>query len=154
MRLALCATLLLTVGCGIRAHYRHDGISVATYPHHHHWTYSTSYGSTNIPWSQPATPVNAAPAPNVNSVDIEVTGSDGSYGWQRSCNADVEIHQLSEQMAKHGCTFESYGYDETRAVCSGVHVLLRRDATHIYRLCPPSTDRAVCTNAWAPVTAP
>ncbi len=157
MRLASFVTFLLAVaamaGCGVRVHYRGGGYA---YGYGHHYGYSTSGGTTGIVWNQPAP---AAPAPNVapqqtSTGEFAVTGSDGSYGWEKTCNADVEIHRLSEQMAKKGCQFQSYGYDETRAICGGVSVLLRRDATHVYRLCPPNIDRAQCMNAWAPVLAP
>jgi hypothetical protein len=154
MRLATLVTLIslaaAATGCGVRVHYTARGYA---YGYGHYYGYSTSHGSTNIVWNQAAPP---PPAPNVVAMpavggESEVQGSDGSYGWAKTCNADVEIHRLSEQMAKKGCQFESYGYDETRAVCGGVHVLLRRDATNVYRLCPPNTDRGVCQNAWAPV---
>lgn len=87
------------------------------------------------------------------ATDIEVQGSDGTVGWRRACNADVAIHQVSEQMARKGCQVSSYGYDETRAVCGDTPLLVRRDATHIYRLCDPSTDRESCRHAWARVMA-
>jgi len=150
MRLAILVTLLtLAAGCGVRVHYTYRGYA---YGYGHYYGYSTSHGSTGIVWNQPAP---AAPAPQVVATgESEVVGSAGSYGWEKTCNADVEQHRLSEQMAKKGCTFESYGYDETRAVCGGVRVLLRRDATHVYRLCPAGTDRQVCMNAWGPVLAP
>jgi len=165
MRLGFAVTLLTLLaafseGCGVRVHYTYRGYAYGYGRHQYYTATSTSYGSSGIAWNQPSpapapNPVNAAPAPqNAQSGDVEVTGSDGSYGWQRSCNADVEIHALSEKMAKRGCQFESYGYDETKAICSGVHVLLRRDATNIYRLCPPNAERAVCQQAWAPVIAP
>lgn len=156
MRLATLVTLislaLMATGCGVRvrAHYAHGyGGTV-----HYYGGHSTSHGSTNIQWNQPAPAPVVVAAPQANGGEREVNGSDGSYGWSRTCNADVEIHRLSEQMAKRGCQFESYGYDETRAICGGVRVLLRRDATNVYRLCPSGTDRGVCQNAWAPVVAP
>jgi hypothetical protein len=152
MRLSLPLTIAaltsLIAGCAARVHYTYRGYAYGY--GYHHGAYSTSYGSTNIQWNQPAMP---APTPYTQpaGAEIEVSGSDGSYGWQRSCNADVEIHRLSERMAQRGCQFESYGYDETKAMCAGVHVVLRRDATHVYRLCPAGVDRAACQAAWAPV---
>jgi hypothetical protein len=155
MRLATFVTLILAAaamaGCGVRVHYTYRGYA---YGYGHYYGYSTSHGSTGIVWNQPAPPPNVIAAPAPATGELEVTGSDGSYGWEKTCNADVEQHRISEQMARKGCTFESYGYDETRAVCGGVHVLLRRDATHVYRLCPAGTDKQVCMNAWAPVLSP
>lgn len=161
MRLAILVTLMAAAlaGCGVRVHYTARGYA---YGYGHYYGYSTSYGSTGVVWNAPppqpvivgAPPPPAGPATVVVRGDVEVVGSDGSYGWMRACDADVEIHRLSEQMARKGCAFESYGYDETRAVCGGVRVALRRDATHVYRLCPPGADRAQCGGAWGAVLAP
>lgn len=153
-RAGVLALLALTAtGCGVRVHYMHRGYAYGY--GNYYGRYSTSHGSTGIVWNAPSPPpqpvVIATP---VATGEIDVTGSDGSYGWSRTCNADVEIHRLSERMAQKGCTFESYGYDETVATCNGVSVRLRRDATHVYRICPAGTDRQQCVAAWAPVIAP
>jgi len=163
------AALLVTVaalastaatGCGVRVHYTQRGYAYGYGPAVH-YAYSTSYGSTNIQWNPPSPPPPATPPATVVTYtqptyagETEVTGSDGSFGWQRTCNADVEIHRLSEKMAQRGCTVDSYGYDETKATCSGVKVELRRDATHVYRICPAGSDRGACQAAWAPILAP
>jgi hypothetical protein len=124
MRLGLLVTLLVLVplaGCRVHVHgeVRQEG------------------------YVPPSAMVRSAPG------DTEVRGSDGTFGWQRTCDADVTIHEISERMARTGCELQSYGYDETRATCEGVPLLLRRDARHVYRLCPPESDRAACTAAWA-----
>jgi hypothetical protein len=137
MRLGLLATMLLltaAAGCRIHTHYVYEG------------------GVAYVP--PPAPPAPPAPPPPVRiRGEVEVQGSDGTFGWQRTCNADVAIHELSERMARKGCQFDSYGYDETQATCEGSRLVLRRDATHVYRLCPSDADRGACREAWAHVLA-
>jgi hypothetical protein len=82
--------------------------------------------------------------------DEPVEGSDDTFGWKRTGNADVEIHRLSGQLSQR-CKVDKYGYDETQAVCGGIRVLLRRHDVHVYLLCAPGTDRKACEQTWVGV---
>jgi hypothetical protein len=149
--LAVAVGALASTGCSVRYHSYGYGYGYRTA-----WGYggaSTSYGATGIVWNPPSRP---APAPRqATSGEVLVQGSDGTLGWQRPGNADVEIHRLSAAMTKPsaGCQVSTYQYDETRATCNGVPVLLRRDATNVYRLCAAGVDQNQCAAAWAPVLA-
>lgn len=130
-----------------RAHVGVGGVTYtsASYGGHMDGAFSTSSGSTGIEWNPPTPPAGAAPN------EVEVKGSDGTFGWQSTGNADVEIHKLSEAITRAGCAITEYKYDETKATCGPVEILLRRDATRVYRLCASGTDRKACAQAWAAV---
>jgi hypothetical protein len=151
MRLTVFITLLLvTALAGCRVHTR-SAYPRRAYAAPHAYAPPYAYGPEERYAVPPAPPPR--PAARVAPAESDVEGSDGTFGWQRTCNADVAIHELSARMARKGCQIESYGYDETMATCDGAQLLLRRDATHVYRLCPAETDHAECKEAWARVLA-
>jgi hypothetical protein len=156
--LAVALGALASTGCSVRYHAYGGGYGYG--PHYRTaWGYggaSTSYGTTGIVWNQPTPAPAPAPRPApARAGEVLVRGSDGTLGWQRAGNADVEIHRLSAAMTRQGtgCQVTTYQYDETRGTCSGTPVLLRRDATNVYRLCGPGVDEGTCAAAWAPVLA-
>jgi hypothetical protein len=145
LQVSALAVLALSSAC--RAHVGVGGVTYtsASYGGHMDGAFSTSSGSTGIEWNPPAPAAGASPN------EIAVQGSDGTFGWQSTGNADVEIHKLSEALPRAGCAITEYKYDETKATCGEVSILLRRDATRVFRLCAPGTDRNACTQAWAAV---
>jgi hypothetical protein len=81
-----------------------------------------------------------------------VKGSDGSYGWRsRAANVDEAYGHQVALAEMHGCAMLSRD-SEARADCGGVHILVRRDPDHLYRLCEGGTDRSRCAEVWATIS--
>jgi len=138
------------VSCYASVSYRAVGWGYWGYGYGHAaGAFSTSYGETGIVWNKPQGA--ASPPPQMQN-DEPVEGSDGTFGWRRTGNADVEIHWVSERLAQK-CRVEKYGYDETQALCNATRVLLRRDDVHVYLLCARGSDRKACEQAWVVVLA-
>lgn len=149
MKRLLWGALLLS-GCHVGVSYTGVGWGYwgyRGYGGHIMGAYSTSHGETGIVWNTPQE-ANGGPAPSqVVRNDTPVEGSDGTFGFQRTGNADVEIHRLSGLLAQK-CKVDKYGYDETQAVCGNTRLLLRRDDEHVYMLCAAGTDRKACETTW------
>jgi hypothetical protein len=144
----LFAGLYLLSGCYASVHYHAVGWGYWGYGYGHaSGAFSTSYGETGIVWNAPQG-ANAPPAVMQNDEPVE--GSDGTFGFRRTGNADAEIHRLSALVAQK-CKVEKYGYDETQALCGNMRVLLRRDDRHVYLLCAPGADRKACERTWVSV---
>ncbi len=123
-----CALALgLTVtGCYANGHYRHG--------------YYYAPG--------PPAPVGAQPI----NLGHGVKGSDGSFGWRsKAANVDEAFSHATALVEMHGCAMLSRDA-EARADCGGVHVLIRRDPEHLYRLCEADTDRGRCAQTWATIS--
>jgi len=141
--------------CHVGVTYSHVGWGYWGYHGYGHGTgaFSTSYGQTGIVWNAPSPPPGGAAPPAVLLNDTPVEGSDGSFGWKRVAGqtADYEIHRLSEALVRGGCTVGTYQYDETKATCANVNVLLRRDAGNVYLLCAPGVQKGDCQATWTRV---
>lgn len=150
--LSILALFAALAGCHVGVTYTHVGWGYWGYSGYGHGTgaFSTSHGETGIVWNAPSGP-DGAPAAVLQN-DTPVEGSDGSFGWKRLAgNADYEIHRVSEAMVRAGCTVGQYGYDETKATCGAVPLLLRRDAATVYLLCVAGTDKSACQRTWTHV---
>lgn len=134
--------LLALAGCRVHAGYA-GGIG-----------YSTSYGSSGVVYNQPGPPqqVQAAPmaAAPPGPLGAEVRGSDGSFGW-RVPGDEAAFTRADGLVVRYGCRVDSAQPAETLAECAGVKVLLRRDPSHVYRLCVGGTDRAQCLTTWTQI---
>ena len=147
-----CAFVALAA-CHVGVTYTHVGWGYWGYASYGHGTgaFSTSYGETGIVWNAPGGAGGAGP-PAVLQNDTPVEGSDGTFGWKRIAgNADYEIHRVSEALVKAGCTIGQYGYDETKATCGAVPVVVRRDASTVYLLCAPGAQKGDCQATWTRV---
>lgn len=144
------ALLLLCLGaCHVRAGYGGWG------------GYSTSYGSSGVVYNEPTAPAPpppvatttvAAPAPAAQGpLGAEVQGSDGTFGW-RATGDEAMFTRANEALVRFGCRVDSAQPTETLAECAGgVKLLLRRDPSHVYRLCATGTDRAQCLTTWTQI---
>lgn len=125
--------------------------------------YSTSYGSSGIVYNPPTTPapsptapvpvaaVTTTSAPAPGPLGSEVQGSDGTFGW-RANGDDATFASANDALDRAGCRVDGAQPSETLAECSGgVHVLLRRDPSHVYRLCASGVDRAQCATTWSQI---
>lgn len=147
------ALLVMVAGCYASVHYHSVGWGYwgyGWYAGHAGGNFSTSYGSTGIVWNAPQPPPGQSDPPEVMRNDEPVEGSDGTFGWRRNGNADVEIHRVSEQLAR-ACQVGKYGYDETQATCGNVPVYVRRDDVHVYLLCAAGVDRKACETTWVSI---
>lgn len=148
-------SLAALAGCHAGVTYTHVGWGYWGYSTYGHGmgAFSTSHGETGIVWNAPSAAGGAGGVPSpVLQNDTPVEGSDGSFGWKRIAgNADHEIHRVSEALVRAGCTVGQYGYDETKATCGAVPVLLRRDAASVYLLCAAGADKGACQQTWTHV---
>lgn len=80
-----------------------------------------------------------------------ISGSDGTRGWRVVVKApEQEFQRLGQVAAKLNCQVEGSTQTEFRAVCNpNVHILLRFDQQHVYKLCAPNTDAKVCAQVWS-----
>jgi hypothetical protein len=117
------------------------GCCAETAPHRQTWGFGQ--GMMNQ-WTRPVLPYSS-----VSPDDGEVRGSDGTFGWTHKGKVDVELRRLTIELGQKGCVLEQYDLLETRADCNGVHVLLRRDAVRVYRLCASGTPHEACEAVWS-----
>jgi hypothetical protein len=150
-RTTIAGLLLALTACHFGVSYTHVGWGYWGYSGYGHGTgaFSTSYGETGIVWNAPG---GAGAPPPVLQNDTPVEGSDGTFGWKRAAaNADFEIHRITEALARAQCNVVSHEYDETRAVCGDVPMLVRRDSSRVYLLCGAGAQRGACQQAWVRV---
>jgi hypothetical protein len=80
-----------------------------------------------------------------------ITGSDGTRGWRVVVQApQQEFQRLGQAAAAAHCQVEGSTNTEVKAVCNGnVHIIVRFDQQHVYKLCAPNTDANVCAQVWS-----
>ena len=80
-----------------------------------------------------------------------ISGSDGTRGWRVVVQSPQQEFQRLGQVAAHAnCQVEGSNQSEFRALCNGnVHIVVRFDQQHIYKLCGPNTDAQVCAQVWS-----
>ena len=84
----------------------------------------------------------------------EVRGSDGTVGWRVTIAASAdEFLRLERRLTENpSCEVEVRPREEMlremRATCGGVHLFLRVDTGHVYRLCAAGTDVRTCLQLW------
>ena len=80
-----------------------------------------------------------------------IAGSDGTRGWRVAVQQpQAEFQRLAQVAARANCQVESSNANEVRAVCGGnVHIMVRFDQQHVYKLCAPNTDPNMCAQVWS-----
>ena len=80
-----------------------------------------------------------------------IAGSDGTRGWRVVVQApEQEYQRIGQVAARLNCHIEGSTQTEMRAVCNpNVHIVVRFDQQHIYKLCAPNTDPNVCAQVWS-----
>lgn len=152
----------LSVGCYYHRPYYRYGYG---YGYYQQPTYTTTYQDPNAqPVQQQPPPqgtvegtVQTAPPPTGVTVTATATvsgegisGSDGTHGWRVVVQSpQQEFQRLSQVAAQQNCQVEASTAQEVRAVCNGVHIVVRFDQQHVYKLCAPNTDVQVCARVWS-----
>jgi hypothetical protein len=157
--IALGVGVLATAGC-----YRHRyGYGYGYYGSYSYQpTVQTEGGpqAQGAPQGQPQGDPNQQPQPQGQGVQVTatatvtgegITGSDGTRGWRVVVQAPQhEFQRLGQAAARLNCKVEGSNNNEFRAVCNpNVHILLRFDQQHVYKLCAPNTDANACATVWA-----
>ena len=103
------------------------------------------------PTQPPPTGVQVTATATVNGEGI--AGSDGTRGWRVVVQSpQQEFQRLAQVAAQANCQIESSTAQELRAVCNpNVHIVVRFDQQHVYKLCAPNTDPSVCAQVWSGV---
>lgn len=158
--LVLGLTFGVLVGCYHRPYGRYQYGYYGQQP-----TYSTTYGQPQAqPVQQPEGAVQgteqAQPVGQPQGVQVTATatvsgegiaGSDGTRGWRVVVGSpQQEFQRLAQVAAQANCQVESSTASELKAVCNGnVHIVVRFDQQHVYKLCGPNTDPNVCAQVWS-----
>src|SRR5438132_108282 len=104
-------------------------------------SYSTRVPAHEATFGQTGTE-NNPPVPSSPELGEWVQGSDGSMGWRTATHAARAMFDRVSDSIAQVCTIESRSDIETRANCTGVHVLVRHDGTNLYRVCEKGTEPA------------
>lgn len=150
--IALGVGVLATTGC----YYRHR--AGYGYGYYGAYSYQPTYAQPQgtVAGQPPPQGPDGQPQPQGVQVTAQmqgegIAGSDGTRGWRVVVQApQQEFQRLGQVAAQAHCQVEGSTQSEMRAVCNGgVHIVVRFDQQHIYKLCAPNTDQQVCAQFWS-----
>ena len=140
-------------GYGAYGYYQSPTYSAYTYPTAQPVQQQPVQVEGTVGPTQPPPPqgVQVTATATVNGEGI--AGSDGTRGWRVVVQSpEQEFQRLAQVAAQAHCQIESSTAQELRAVCGGnVHIVMRFDQQHVYKLCAPNTDPSMCAQVWSSV---